>query len=135
MQIKASNNNMKIKELQKHFIGRGEVKGFVFTQLLKTDHAYLYQVECDFSSEGYDRVGVHYEVFERRVNTRYGTVSYPKSTAFGIWAFTRKDFNVAVAKLSELDERVRERIARRERGEVIEEDNELMEEEEEYADA
>lgn len=122
---------MEIKELKKKFVGVGEVRGFVFTQLLKTDHAYLYQVECDFSPDGYDEIGVHYEVFERRINTRYGTVSYPKSSAFGVWAYTVKDFNVAVIKMSELDERVRERIAKRERGEKIEEE-ELIDKQENY---
>lgn len=124
---------MEIKELPKHFIGTGEVRGFEFTQLLKTDHAYLYQVEC--KSENDDKTTTYYEIFERKINKVYGNVSYPKSKSFGIWAYTKSDFNVAVSKLSELDERVRERIARREQGEVIEEDNELIEEEEEYADA
>ena len=76
-----------MKELQKEFIGRGEVRGFKFTQLLRSDVAYLYKVDV-FGQ-------IHYEVFKRRENARYGNVSYPTSKAFGKWAWTTRDYNKA----------------------------------------
>lgn len=77
-----------MKELEKEFIGRGDVRGFKFTQLDATSKAYLYKVDV-FGQ-------IHYEVFKRRENTRYGNVSYPTSKAFGIWAQTTRDFQKAI---------------------------------------
>ena len=79
-----------MKELEEEFIGRGEVRGFQFKCLLMCDKAYLYSV----TTEG----GVHYEVFERKENTQFDCVSYPKSNSFGVWAFTTVDWGKALAK-------------------------------------
>lgn len=49
-----------MRELLIEFIGKGEVKGFHFRQLDKTEKGYLYEVVTES--------GTHYEVFERRVN-------------------------------------------------------------------
>lgn len=77
-----------MKELQKEFIGRGDVSGFNFTQLQATDMAYLYMVEYE---------GVkYYEVFKRRENARYGCVSYPTSKGFGVWAQTTRYYQKAL---------------------------------------
>jgi hypothetical protein len=86
-----------MKELSDEFIGKGEVKGFSFKLVKRTEHAYMYQV---------NRHGQHYEVFERRENTRFDTVTYPSSKAFGIWAFCMASFERAELKLSELTQRV-----------------------------
>lgn len=72
------------KELLDYFIGVGEVKGYEFRKVLYDGYSYIYEVRG-----GSDRV--YYEVFERRVNDRFGVVSYPKSRAFGKWAFTTYD--------------------------------------------
>lgn len=77
-------------ELQSEFIGKGEVRGFLFKCLLMSDNAYLYSV----TTEG----GVHYEVFERKENKQFNCVSYPKSNSFGVWAFTTIDLEKALAK-------------------------------------
>lgn len=77
-----------MKELRETFTGIGEVRGFEFTQLEATNKAYLYKVDV-FGQ-------IHYEVFKRRENTRYGNVSYPTSKAFGKWAQTTRDFNKAL---------------------------------------
>ena len=78
-----------MKELQKEFIGKGEVHGFKFTQLERTNKAYLYKVDVNGQ--------IHFEIFKRRENLRYGNVSYPTSKAFGIWAQTTRDFVKAIA--------------------------------------
>ena len=79
-----------IKPLAKFFIGRGEVKGFKFTQISKTDKVFLYEVSTGDL--------ICYEVFKKRQNMRFGCVSYPTSKAFGIWAWTLMDFNDAIQK-------------------------------------
>lgn len=71
-----------MRELEKEFIGRGQVKGFKFTQLKKTEFGFIYKVE-HFGL-------VHYEVFQRRENSRFMCVSYPSNKAFGLWAWTVK---------------------------------------------
>lgn len=80
-----------VKELSTYFIGKGEVKGIVFTQIQRTDYAYLY--ECVNNGQ------IHYEVFKRKINTQYMTVSYPSSKAFGLWAWTFANILDAQAKL------------------------------------
>ena len=74
-----------MRELEKVFIGRGEVKGFYFEQVAKSDKAYIYRVQCSRGTRPY------YEIFERRINTQFDNVSYPKSKAFGRWAWTTYD--------------------------------------------
>jgi len=84
-----------MKEIEIEFIGKGEVKGFTFKLVNRTDHAYMYEVN-----------GKYFEVFERKVNSQFDCVSYPSSKAFGIWAFYVPSFERAELKLSELEKRV-----------------------------
>jgi hypothetical protein len=53
-----------LKELETEFEGRGEVKGFHFKQLHKSDAGYLYKVNTS-------DLHYHYEVFQRKVNRQY----------------------------------------------------------------
>ncbi len=71
-----------MKELEKEFTGKGEVKGFRFTQIKQNQHAFIYKVE----DNGDDR----YEVFEKRINKKWNCISYPKSKSFGLWAWSCK---------------------------------------------
>ena len=84
----------KIKELPKQFIGRGQVKGFKFTQISKTDSAFLYLIDTDDM--------IYYEVFRKRINRRYACESYPTDKAYGIWASTTPDIIRAIEILNEL---------------------------------
>jgi len=77
-----------MKELREVFEGRGQVKGFKFTKIKKTEHAYLYRVDTGSSK--------HYEIFERKENTQFNCVSYPSNKAFGLWAKTTSDYNRAL---------------------------------------
>lgn len=83
-----------MKNLSKEFIGIGAVRGFVFMQLKATDEAYLYQVN--------DKGKIHYEVFKKRINERFGNVSYPSTKAFGVWAWCIRDYQQAITKFNEL---------------------------------
>ena len=85
-----------IKELEKEFIGKGQVKGFKFTQIKKNKYAYIYKVS--------DGENIHYEVFERKVNTRFNCESKPSNNAFGVWAWTSKDIAKSVSTFIELSE-------------------------------
>lgn len=83
-----------MKELVQNFEGRGEVKGFNFKQILVSDKSYLYEVTNEFNN-------IHYEIFERKENHQFDCVSYPKSNSFGIWATTTRDYNIALEKFNE----------------------------------
>lgn len=74
------------KELDKVIIGRGEVKGFTFTQICRSNHAYLYEQRDDENGD------VTYEVFRRRVNVQFFCESYPKSNGFGDSIYMGKVF-------------------------------------------
>lgn len=79
-----------MKQLQNEFIGRGEVKGFIFTQIKKSNKAYIYKVDCDGCE--------HYEVFKHKENKQFECISYPKTASFGLWAWTYNDFELAIEK-------------------------------------
>jgi hypothetical protein len=84
-----------MRELQVSFTGRGQVRGFEFTQLKKTKYAYMYKLEY------LNRVW--YEVFKHKENTQFNVVSYPSNKAFGIWAWTTSDKNKALDVFDEID--------------------------------
>ena len=84
-----------MKELQEKFIGRGQVKGFAFTQIEKSASCYIYEVKTESSK--------YYEIFKRVENTRFGCVSYPTNNAFGRWAWTYLDLSKAKDKADELN--------------------------------
>lgn len=69
-----------MKQLQKEFKGRGQVKGFTFTQIKKSEHGYIYKVNTNDN--------FHFEVFYHKENKMYNCVSYPTNKAFGLWAWT-----------------------------------------------
>ena len=72
-----------LKDLPLEFIGRGEVKGQLFTQMAASDLAYIYRVS--------DVNGVvWHEVFKKKVNARFATIVYPKAKSFGLSAWTKQ---------------------------------------------
>ena len=83
-----------IKELRKDFIGVGIVRGFRFTQICKTDSAFLYRVDTSDS--------IYFEVFERRYNTWFNCISYPTNKAFGSWASLTPNIERAFELLNDL---------------------------------
>jgi len=86
-----------MKELSKYFKGRGEVKGYIFKQIVRSHKAYIYEISSEDSSRK------HYEVFKKVENRRYNCISYPTSKAFGIWAWTCMSLERAVVKFNELN--------------------------------
>lgn len=84
-----------IKPLKKQFHGKGEVKGYLFTQIRQTDKAFLYDVSSGDSK--------HYEVFKKVVNHRFACISYPASKSFGIWAWTYITLEKAEKKFDDLN--------------------------------
>ena len=83
-----------MKKLPKEFIGKGEIKGFEFRLLSKKPNAFLYQVNTGNQ--------IHYEVFKRIENKRFGCISNPTSKAFGIWAWSSSNLVQAIKKFNEL---------------------------------
>jgi len=87
-----------MKELKESFKGKGEVKGFFFTQIVKKDYGYIYRVTTDVDTNRF----MHYEVFKRVENKRFECVSYPKSKSFGKWAWTCSNMERAMVRLEEI---------------------------------
>jgi hypothetical protein len=87
--------SIEIMTLPNRFSGRGEVKGFEFIQINKTNRGFLYEVR----KSGHIP---YYEVFMRKINKRFGCESYPSAKSFGIWAWTFKFKDKATRKLNSL---------------------------------
>lgn len=85
-----------MKQLEKEFIGRGQVKGFRFTQIKQNQFAFLYQIS--------DLKNTWYEVFHKKENNRYNCISYPSNKAFGVWAWTYHSLEKAEDKFLEITE-------------------------------
>ena len=85
-----------MKELNTTFKGRGQVKGYVFSQIRRTKHAYLYEVKGNNTT--------HYEVFNRKINTMYDCVSYPTDKDLGLWAWTFGSLDFANEKFNKINE-------------------------------
>lgn len=84
-----------MKQLKLSFIGKGQVNGFIFTQIKKSEHGYVYKVDTGHS--------VHYEVFKHKENKQYNCVSYPSNKGFGLWAWSFQNKEKAIDKLDELN--------------------------------
>ncbi len=85
-----------MRELKKEFIGRGQVKGFRFTQIKQNQYGFLYQISDD--------INTWYEVFHKKENSRYNCMSYPSNKAFGVWAWTYHTLCKAESKFTEITE-------------------------------
>lgn len=89
-----------IKRLPIEFIGRGEVKGFHFHQLLRGQQCCLYEIVSDQNT-------IYFEVFEIKVfkvpkrNELYE--SYPKANSFGLWAWTFNNYQKASDKFNKIE--------------------------------
>lgn len=98
-----------MKELEKEFIGGGEVAGVLFKQYKFSDYAYMYELTCPITNI------VRYEVFKRIVQKEqdvimFGAsvhyeekVAYPKSGLFGKNAWCFNDLQKALEKFDEIN--------------------------------
>jgi len=84
-----------MKELKEYFSGRGQVKDYVFNQISKTKHAFLYEVK--------NNDAIHYEIFKRKENAMYECISYPTDKAFGVWAWTTLSLQRAKEILKDIE--------------------------------
>ena len=82
------------RELPEYFTGRGEVRGFTFQMIRKSDHGYIYQV----NHHGL----VHYEIFKRIINERFSCIGYPGSASFGVTAWQAKAYKEALVIFNNL---------------------------------
>jgi len=85
-----------MKELPKNIVGKGEVKGFLFTQQNQSNKAYLYKVNTGCS--------IYYEVFKKTQRVNSKRHCFPTSKAFGRWAWTFASFEKAIEKFNQLSE-------------------------------
>ena len=84
-----------MKLLEKEFLGKGEVRGFEFKQVQKSNTAYVYEVNSGCS--------IYYEVFRRVVNTKRQKEVYPLAKHFSIWAWTQMNYESAKRKFNQLN--------------------------------
>lgn len=96
-------------KLEIEFNGKGEVSEAKFKQLNASEKAFMYEL-TDIET-GLKR----YEVFERRVQKEQSRVIngakrefvekelYPKSNAFGVWAWCFNDYNKALLTWQQLN--------------------------------
>lgn len=77
--------------MDKEFVGRAEMKGFIFKQLEINEKSVLYQV----IDENNKTSNVHYEVFKNKGR-------YPFTKAFGSWAWCIRDKDRAYKLYEEL---------------------------------
>jgi hypothetical protein len=93
-------------ELEKEFIGVGEVKGFLFRQIRSSEAAYIYEVsfEGKLYYETFKRLKSPVCIdFEKRIysETEFKE-SYPKANKFGISAWSAFGLEQATDKFNEL---------------------------------
>ena len=112
-------------ELKENFVGTGEVKGFEFRQLKKNGKAFLYEVKSEYNYDGVPEIDVWYEVFERKISKENERMigeekvvfeereMYPRSNAFGVWAFCINSYDYACKKFHEITKIVTEREEKR----------------------
>lgn len=86
-----------MKDLPIKFTGKGEVRGYEFTQIHKTDKAFMYEVDGSGTT--------YWEVFKKVVNKRFNTITYPSSKGFGIYAWTYSNLEQATKKYEEINAR------------------------------
>src|SRR5579863_4485702 len=97
----ADNNasETRLKELPETFTGRGEVKGFEFRQITRSDSAYIFevlQVNCP----------IRYEIFSRKEDPRFGKIAYPTANSFGLWAWAAWTLQEANMRFYRLNEKI-----------------------------
>jgi len=81
-----------MKELETQFVGKGEVRGFTFTQVKRSNLGYIYRVSDTFGQSWY-------EVFRRKENVPFNVISYPRCQSYGKWAWTCLTLEKAERKL------------------------------------
>lgn len=101
---KSINPKPTIIPLPKQFIGVGEVKGFIFTQIASTERAYMYEVR-EGGSEVWFEVIIRKTArllidFEKRIysDTKVREI-YPKANKFGLYGWTYRKIEDARKKL------------------------------------
>lgn len=90
----------KVDSLPDVIMGKGEVKGFVFTKAMESDYAFIYEVDCG-------RLKNHYEVFKKKAKTNSVRYCYPTSKAFGFWAWCPMSFEKAMKIFNEINNGIR----------------------------
>lgn len=105
-----------MEKLRKTILGRGSVKGYVFTQMISTEGFYIYEAKSPIRT-------IKYEVFRRKeVNiidenrniTEEKKETYPKDKDFGLTAWCCESLEKALIKLNEKKYEYEERNRSRE---------------------
>ena len=87
--------SIEVKQLPLEFEGRGEIKGYSYRQVKRSNLCYIYEVLAPNGQ-------AWYEVFRAKVNALYNNISYPSSKQFGISAWTIKSSDKAEKRFNEI---------------------------------
>ncbi len=95
----------KIKNLNKSFLGKGNMRSWIFSRILVSDTAYVYLLRSENEEQ-------HWEVVKRKVFTKYkhskkGIVAvrfekYPETKDFGVYGWCMDNYKSAEAKFNKL---------------------------------
>ncbi len=85
-----------MKNLNTILVGKGEIKGFTFTQYNQSNKAYLYKVNTGHT--------IYYEVFKKTCRVNSIRHCFPTPKAFGVWAWTYTTIEEAIEKFNELND-------------------------------
>lgn len=103
-----------ITKLEDKIKGTSEVKGFIFEKALELDNVYIYKKLDDETNQFYD-----YEVFIKKITPIYIDFDnkifsetefkemYPKSSQFGLTAFSYKSYDDALLTAEKLQLRMK----------------------------
>ena len=100
-----------IEVLENNFKGRGEVKDIFFMQVYSNEFAYIYRaVDANTYYEVFERKNSPVCIdFEKRIYSESEfKETYPKSNAFGVWAWTFPKFKDALNKFDEIELKCKE---------------------------
>ena len=96
------------QELDKSFIGGGDVKGFVFTQISSNEKGYVYEVDNLCGVKHYEVIRritspICVDFYKREFSKTEEKEMYPKSNRFGLDAWTYREKIDALNKLRWMD--------------------------------
>lgn len=81
--------------------GRGETKGYTYTKVFENDKGYVYKAGENHFEAFYKRESKVCIDFDKKIFSETDTKEiYPKSNAFGVWAWTVRSLDNGIEKLS-----------------------------------
>ncbi len=95
-----------LEKLEKVFSGKGEVRGYEFTQIRDCRGAYMYiKTHIDSNVQNYEvirKIVVPKIIWETKEKTGHYKETYPRSNRFGVDAWNFADLESATIKMNQI---------------------------------